>query len=141
MSVGMTVPTARPSGPARTVTVRAAVVGGLLLARLPPRRLRAALERLATGARPVPYRQAEEYYREVVGASARCAGWQGCLPRSLAVALLCRLRGRWPQWCVGVRATPPFSAHAWLEADGRIVAEPGGRDDYRVLMRVRAGHG
>ncbi|WP_369387226.1 lasso peptide biosynthesis B2 protein [Streptomyces sp. CG1] len=135
----MTVPTARRSGPGHAVTVRAAVAGGLLLSRLSPRRLRTVLERLAADARPVPYRQAEEYYREVVGASARCAGWQGCLPRSIAVGLLCRVRGGWPQWCVGVRATPPFAAHAWVEAEERIVAEPGGRDDYRVLMRVRAG--
>ncbi|MFE9401528.1 lasso peptide biosynthesis B2 protein [Streptomyces sp. NPDC006530] len=137
----MTVPTARPSGPRRAVTVRVAVVSGLLLARLSPRRLRTVLERFATDARPAPHGQVEEYYREVVGASARCAGWQGCLPRSIAVALLCRLGGAWPQWCVGVRATPPFAAHAWLEADGRIVAEPGTPDDYRTLMRVGAGHG
>ncbi|MFI6155867.1 lasso peptide biosynthesis B2 protein [Kitasatospora sp. NPDC051170] len=139
MSVGMTVPRTRPGGPGRALTVRAAVLAGLLLARLSPRRLRTLLGRAATGARPAPYRMAERHYREVVGASARCAGWQGCLPRSIAVALLCRLRGGWPQWCVGVRATPPFAAHAWLEAEGRIVAEPGGSGDYRALIRVGAG--
>lgn len=137
----MTVPRSRRGSPGRAVTVRAAVLAGLLLARLSPRRLRAVLGRVAAGARATPYPQVETYYREVSAASPRCAGWQGCLPRSIAVALLCRLRGGWPQWCVGVRATPPFAAHAWVEADGRIVAEPGGSEDYRVLMTVGAGRG
>ncbi|MET9968249.1 lasso peptide biosynthesis B2 protein [Streptomyces sp. NPDC006356] len=111
---------------------------GLLMARLPPRRLKTLLGRAAAGARPAGYRQTERYYHAVTAASRRCAGWQGCLPRSIAVALLCRLDGAWPDWCTGVRVTPPFSAHAWLESDGRIVAEPGKPDAYRALIRVEA---
>jgi hypothetical protein len=55
--------------------------------------------------------------------SLRCAGPKGCLPRSLGVVLLCRLGGTWPTWCTGARVTPPFTAHAWVEAEGHPVGE------------------
>ncbi len=68
--------------------------------------------------------------------SLRCAGPKGCLPRSLGAALVCRLSGTWPAWCTGVSMVPPFTAHAWIEADGRPVGE-GVPDDYFTrLMTV-----
>ncbi|WP_372502979.1 lasso peptide biosynthesis B2 protein [Streptomyces rhizoryzae] len=66
--------------------------------------------------------------------STVCAG-RYCLQRSLATALLCRLRGVWPTWCTGVR-TPPFSAHAWVEAEGRQVGGPPGTASYRPVLTV-----
>ncbi|MET9213818.1 MULTISPECIES: lasso peptide biosynthesis protein [unclassified Nocardia] len=30
----------------------------------------------------------------------------------------------------------PFAAHAWVEADGELVGEPGGMDTYRRLIVV-----
>jgi hypothetical protein len=63
-----------------------------------------------------------------------CAG-EGCLQRSLATALLCRLRGSWPTWCTGVR-TMPFGAHAWVEADGVPVDEPDPPGHYRPVITV-----
>tara|TARA_B100000408_G_scaffold138382_1_gene131844 strand:+ start:352 stop:498 length:147 start_codon:yes stop_codon:yes gene_type:complete len=33
-------------------------------------------------------------------------------------------------------AEPPFQAHAWAEAEGRIVDEAGERDELRELFRV-----
>ena len=45
-----------------------------------------------------------------------------CLERSVATALLCRMRGSWPDWCAGV-ALEPFRAHAWVEAEGSVVGE------------------
>ncbi|WP_260844853.1 lasso peptide biosynthesis B2 protein [Streptomyces sp. SLBN-31] len=47
----------------------------------------------------------------------------GCLPRTLGAALLCRLGGTWPTWCTVVRVVPPFTAHAWIEAEGHPVGE------------------
>jgi hypothetical protein len=70
----------------------------------------------------------------VVSVSTLCAG-QGCLPRSIAAALLCRARGSWPGWCVGVR-TAPFAAHAWIEADGDPVGEPLGTESFRRVIVV-----
>ncbi|MGC9500003.1 lasso peptide biosynthesis B2 protein [Streptomyces sp. WG7] len=141
MSVRMTMPDGAAGGPWQRVRTRAVVLVALVLARLSPRRLRSVLRRAAAGARPAGYTEAESHYHAVAAASPHCAGWQGCLPRSIAVCLLCRTEGTWPAWCTGVRVTLPFTAHAWLEADGRIVAEPGTPGAYRALMRVEAGLG
>ncbi|MGW2599361.1 lasso peptide biosynthesis B2 protein [Streptomyces klenkii] len=70
----------------------------------------------------------------VTGTSARCAG-PYCVLRSLATALLRRLRGTWPTWCTGVR-TGPFAAHAWVEAEGRPVGEPAGSGCFSILPSV-----
>ncbi|MFD0475475.1 lasso peptide biosynthesis B2 protein [Nonomuraea thailandensis] len=74
------------------------------------------------GAAPATAAQAKAARDAVIAVSLSCAG-QGCLPRSIAAALLCRLRGTWPTWCTGVRVHP-FAAHAWIEAGGRPVDEP-----------------
>ncbi|MER7760218.1 lasso peptide biosynthesis B2 protein [Streptomyces sp. NPDC097619] len=118
--------------------VRTAVLAALLLARMPPHRIRSVMRLAAGGSRQAEYETADAHYRAVAAAGPRCAGWRGCLPRSIAVALLCRAEGRWPDWNVGVRRTPPFAAHAWLEAEGRVVAEPGTPTAYGVLIHVGA---
>jgi len=112
-----------------------AVGAARLLAHLPPRRIRAALRVLRRGAEPATYQQALAARGAIVAVSALCAG-EGCLQRSLATALLCRMRGVWPTWCTGVR-TSPFRAHAWVEVNGRPVGEPQGAGYYRPLMTVR----
>ncbi|WP_116213528.1 lasso peptide biosynthesis B2 protein [Streptomyces olivoreticuli] len=108
-----------------------------LLVLLPPRRIRRILSFLRRGAAPATMAQALAARQAVVATSARCAG-EGCLQRSVATALLCRLRGVWPDWCTGVR-TAPFRAHAWVEAEGEPVGEPFPAGYYRPLMRVAAG--
>ncbi|MDT0344232.1 lasso peptide biosynthesis B2 protein [Streptomyces litchfieldiae] len=118
----------------RRVAARTAVAAARLLARLPPRRIRAVLSLVRRGAAPASYDQALAARRDVTATSTRCAG-RYCLPRSLAAALLCRMRGTWPTWCTGVR-TPPFAAHAWIEADGRPVGEPADTATYRSLIRI-----
>ncbi|MER7394612.1 lasso peptide biosynthesis B2 protein [Streptomyces sp. NPDC000151] len=118
------------------VAARAAVGAARLLARQSPARMRAVLMVLRHGAAPATYQQAGRARRDVVAVSRVCAG-EGCVPRSLATALLCRARGVWPTWCAGTR-TYPFSAHAWVEAQDRLVDEPPGTDRYRVIMRVAA---
>jgi len=46
-----------------------------------------------------------------------------CLTQALAAQSLLRLRGDSPKLCVGVKRSTQgiFEAHAWLEADGRII--------------------
>jgi hypothetical protein len=121
--------------PRQRVPALLAVGVAHLLARLSPRRIRAALYRLRRGARPATYEQALAARNAVVAVSLLCAG-EGCLQRSLATAVLCRMRGVWPTWCTGVR-TAPFKAHAWVEVDGQPVGEPESAGYYRPIMSVR----
>lgn len=120
------------------VAIRVITLISLGLARLSPAWLRTLLARVSVAAVPAEYSHTEWAYRAVVMLSPRCAGWKGCLPRSIAVCLLCRLSGQWPTWCSGVRAAPPFTAHAWVQAEGRIVCEPGTPADYRPLIHIEA---
>ncbi|MDX2819938.1 lasso peptide biosynthesis B2 protein [Streptomyces ipomoeae] len=87
-----------------------------------PARLHQALTFLARGATPTPYVQAEHARNVVTTLSPRCGSGYGCLPRSIATALLCRQHGTWPTWTSGVRF-PPLASHAWIEADGTPVGE------------------
>ncbi|MEU7648743.1 lasso peptide biosynthesis B2 protein [Streptomyces huasconensis] len=121
----------------RRPPVLLAVAAARLLILLPPRRLRRVLTAVRRGAAPATAGQALTARRHVTAVSLRCAG-EGCLQRSVATALLCRMRGVWPDWCTGVR-TSPFRAHAWVEVDGHPVGEgqqPPGY--YHRLMTVPA---
>ncbi len=126
----------RPSA-ANWVLAQAAANSARLLIRLNPFRLRTVLEFLRRGAHPASQAEAARARSEVVGSSQRCTGPR-CLERSVATALLCRLRGAWPDWCTGV-SLEPFSAHAWVEAEGEPVGEePSEIRLLRVVMRVPA---
>ncbi|MEU7042814.1 lasso peptide biosynthesis B2 protein [Streptomyces varsoviensis] len=118
----------------RRLAARIAVGLARLLAHLPPRRLRAILRAARWGATPADYATALRARQDVTAVSVLCSG-RYCLQRSLATALLCRLGGVWPTWCTGVR-TPPFAAHAWVEADGLRVGEPEEAATYRTLLAV-----
>lgn len=135
----MTTPSAlnRPTGVplARRIAARVTVLLGLVLSLLPPRHIRKALDVARRGARPATYEQAKAARDAVCAVSLRCAAPHGCLPRSLGAALLCRVCGTWPTWCTGVRVVPPFTAHAWVEVDGRPVDE-GVPDDYFSRLMV-----
>ncbi|KNB54030.1 hypothetical protein AC230_05645 [Streptomyces caatingaensis] len=120
----------------RRPPVLLAVVAARLLTLLPPRRLRRVLTAVRRGAAPATTDQALDARRHVTAVSLRCAG-EGCLQRSVATTLLCRMRGVWPDWCAGVR-TNPFRAHAWVEVDGRPVGEPHPAGYYHRLMTVPA---
>jgi hypothetical protein len=119
----------------RMVT-RLAVGVARVLATRSPREIRRMLSVLRRGARPASIEEAQTIRDNVVSVSLACAGREGCLPRSLATVLLCRLRGRWPTWCVGARRLEPFSAHAWVEADGVPVGENYPPDYFRTFFRV-----
>jgi hypothetical protein len=107
-----------------------------LLATQSPRRIRTVLGWLRRGAKPATFEQAKAAWDTVVAVSLVCAAREGCLARSLATILLCRLHGQWPTWCVGARRLPPFAAHAWVEADGIMVGEEYPPDYFRTLFTV-----
>jgi Transglutaminase-like superfamily len=124
----MSVPAAlhRPRGIpwSRRVTARIAVGLAHLLKLLPPRHMRKVLTMVRRGAKPADYATAKAARDAVTSVSLACLGTKGCLPRSLATTLLCRMTGSWPTWCAGPSVHPPFTAHAWVQAEGRMVDEP-----------------
>jgi Transglutaminase-like superfamily len=120
----------------RRILTYLAVGAARLLATRSPRRIRTVLGRLRRGAVPATFEQAKAARDAVVAVSLHCAAREGCLARSLATVLLCRLGGRWPTWCVGARRLPPFAAHAWVEADGIMVGEDYPPDYFRILFTV-----
>lgn len=103
--------------------VRGASLLAALLAKQPPARIRSVLSWVRRGARPASHDDAAAVREATVAVSLDAAGPEGCLRRTLTVALLCRARGIWPTWCVGVTTLPPFRAHSWIEAEGRVVGE------------------
>ncbi|MCD9142944.1 lasso peptide biosynthesis B2 protein [Streptomyces albireticuli] len=133
-----TVPEARETLPLRRRPAALLAVGAArLLVLLPPRRIRRALTLARRGASPATAEEALAARRAVVALSTRCAG-EGCLQRSIATALLCRMRGVWPDWCTGVR-TGPFRAHAWVEVAGLPIGESHSPGYYHRLMVVPSG--
>ncbi len=113
-----------------------AVLAAKLLATQSPRRIRAVLGWLRHGAHPASYEEAKVARDTVVSVSPVCAAPEGCVPRSLATILLCRLRGRWSTWCVGVRQVAPFGAHAWVQAGDTAVDENYPPGYFRTLFTV-----
>jgi Transglutaminase-like superfamily len=120
----------------RRLATYGVVAAARLLGSRSPRRIRTVLGWLRRGARPATYADAKAARDTVVAVSLTCAAREGCVPRSLATVLLCRLHGTWPAWCVGARRLPPFAAHAWVEADGVMVEEDYPPDYFRALFRV-----
>ncbi|CAM3700666.1 lasso peptide biosynthesis B2 protein [Kibdelosporangium persicum] len=120
------------------VLVRAVVGVARLLAKRSPKKIAHVLRKLSANCRPATFEEARAARNSVLVVSTRCCGGNACLPRSLATVLLCRLRGSWAAWCVGVLAAPPFTAHAWVEADGMMVGEFADQTVYIKLTEVAA---
>jgi Transglutaminase-like superfamily len=120
----------------RRLLAWAVIAVARLLATRSPARIRTVLTLVRRGARPATYEEAKAARDTIVAVSLTCAAREGCLPRSLATVLLCRLQGRWPAWSVGVRRLPPFAAHAWVEAEGAMVDEDYPPDYFRPLFQV-----
>ena len=129
-------PTRAPLG--RRLSIGLAVPVARLLARRPPQELRGLLTRLTARARAASYAEAKLVRDQVLTHSPRCRGGRSCLIRSITVMLVCLVHGFRPQWCVGVVAAPPFTAHAWVEAEGRMVDEPVDSSYYRKFFSVPA---
>ncbi|MGQ0775675.1 MAG: lasso peptide biosynthesis B2 protein [Pseudonocardiales bacterium] len=94
----------------------------LVLTRARPYRLRSFLHLLSRGSTEVDLWQAERAWEIVTTVSLRCASGHGCLLRSVAIVILCRLSGTHVTWRAGFRSPPPQS-HAWIEASGEPVRE------------------
>ncbi|MET9606996.1 lasso peptide biosynthesis B2 protein [Streptomyces sp. NPDC006512] len=139
MSVTTALPTDRARFPLRRrLAARSAVGAARLLTRLAPHRLERVLTRIARGAVPATAEQAAEARELVLTSSLLMNGLRSCLPRSVAVALTCRLGGTWPTWCVGTLTNPPFNPHAWVEAEGRLIGEKGDHTNWARLISVAA---
>lgn len=126
MSVPVALPEPIPLTTHQRLTGRLAVTGAYLLlaaTRGRPARLGRALRVVQRGARPATPAEAGHARAVVETVSLRCASHLGCLPRSVAIVLLCRLHRRTVTWRVGVHSPPPTS-HAWVEADRHPVGEP-----------------
>ncbi|MFI5618530.1 lasso peptide biosynthesis B2 protein [Streptomyces sp. NPDC051567] len=98
-----------------------AVAASRFLIQLSPHTMERLLRRLSTGARPATHAEALAARSDVVSVSRRAAG-PYCLERSIAAALLARMRGSWPDWVSGI-SLMPFAAHAWIEVGGKAVGE------------------
>jgi hypothetical protein len=120
----------------RRLLVKLVVGVARLLSTRSPDQICRVLERLRGGARPATFAEASAARRAVVRTSAYCAGPLGCLPRSIATVLLCRVGGSWATWQVGPRLYPPFGAHAWVEVDGVAVDEPYPEGFHVALLTV-----
>ncbi|WP_280368904.1 lasso peptide biosynthesis B2 protein [Nocardia wallacei] len=118
------------------ILIHVLVAVARVLAKAKPARIRAILAVLRIGAAPATFEAASVAHEQVTAVSYACVGPRSCLLRSIAITLLCRTRGQWPTWRVGVRRLPPMAAHAWVEAEGEPVGESFTGDYYAVLMSV-----
>lgn len=118
------------------LAVRLASGVAAVLAVQAPRRIERVLVFLRKGAAPASHDRACRLRDATTAVSLHCAGPEGCLRRSITVALLCRARGMWPTWSVGVRTVPPFGAHAWVEAEGRMVGESLPPEAFQAIITV-----
>lgn len=89
-------------------------------------RLARRLVKRAPGGADADRGQVMEVARRVATAAAFYPGRAQCLEQSLALFLLLRRRGIGAELRIGVQPFP-FTAHAWVEHEGRPVNE---REDY-----------
>ncbi|MFF9795450.1 lasso peptide biosynthesis B2 protein [Streptomyces bacillaris] len=122
-------PAARPALRDRAVAVIGLGAALLLLRALPLRHV-VTVARAATRlpGRPAHVRDAEAVLAAVRSAGTWWAGRVACLEESLACHLAAALTGHKVRWVLGARFSPR-GAHAWIEADGRVL----GQDDHDRL--------
>lgn len=124
--------------PSRRVAALVAVACARYLARQAPAEIERKLRYVSRAALPASMDETLAAHKAITTVSTRCAG-RWCLDRSIAVALLLRMSGVWPEWHTGV-CLLPFRAHAWVEVDGQPVGEPTGlKDNFQSLLTVSAG--
>ncbi|MFF0491116.1 lasso peptide biosynthesis B2 protein [Nocardia sp. NPDC004068] len=115
------------------IAARFAVAVAMVVKQLPPQRILVLFEYLRRGARPATYDEATVARNATIAVSLQCASREGCLIRSIAIALTCRAFGSWPTWCIGVKTHAPFGAHAWIEVENELVGE---KVPYDYLSRL-----
>ena len=74
---------------------------------------------------------ASRYRNAVCVVSRHCRSQRGCLLRSLAVVVACRISHHSVIWCTGF-VVQPFCSHAWVEVNGKPIGEPTEVSDYIV---------
>ncbi|WP_373370206.1 lasso peptide biosynthesis B2 protein [Corynebacterium cystitidis] len=117
-----------------------AVLLARLLALLPPKFLEVLMRMLSAGTGEIGNKDLEEIHSKVTSCAPRLAGWRGCLPRSIAICLIARGKGCWPdRWAAGARFEAPFAAHAWVENRGEVIAENCGYSAYVPLLTADRG--
>ncbi len=105
------------------------------IVKLNPASIERVLTVIAKRSRPASAVQAGRARAAACTVSARCAGL-GCLLRSVATFIDCRMQGVTPDWCTGFRVEP-FAAHAWVEVAGTPVGEPGSLAPFLTALAVR----
>ncbi|MGW4528407.1 lasso peptide biosynthesis B2 protein [Amycolatopsis sp. NPDC004378] len=94
----------------------------LTATRARPARIRVVLRALRTGANEAEFESAMRARACVTTVSLRCASDHGCLLRSVAIVVACRLAGGSVRWYVGT-ASPPPASHAWVEVADAPIGE------------------
>lgn len=107
----------------------------VLLAPLPV--VEAWLKWLRKKTKPAKATETEELIRAVRWAMRFYPGRFDCLQVPLGACMAGALRGRMPTWCIGAKLNPVVQ-HAWVEAEGRPVAEPEAGSDwpYKAAIRI-----
>ncbi|MDQ0232888.1 lasso peptide biosynthesis B2 protein [Metabacillus malikii] len=102
---------------------------------LSPRMMEKILSRLVRKYPPATEEEVKVIRDAVCTVSRRCRSQEGCLRRSLAVAVGTWLKRRSVSWCTGY-ALEPFRAHAWVEVNNNPVGEPEEVRSYSKVISV-----
>jgi len=129
----------QPLPASRRLAATVAIVAARLVlatARGRPARIRRTLSWCLRGAVPAGHETTLSAHTAVTTVNLWCASPHGCLLRSVAVVLLCRLSSERPRWVVGFSSPPPAS-HAWVETIEGPVGEPvDPRDHYTPAITL-----
>ncbi|MBO0611065.1 lasso peptide biosynthesis B2 protein [Myceligenerans salitolerans] len=125
VSVTMAVP--RATRGSRLLNMQAGVTMLLTIAALRATPLRIILSATRYLNEHAPRAATRDEAHAIIHAARRAASrWPGraaCLETSLTATWVAAFTGRAVTWCHGFR-TQPYEFHAWIEVDGRPVAEP-----------------
>jgi ATP-binding cassette subfamily B protein len=118
----------------------AAVSVAVVLSRMRPEKIVRILNRLNRSRPEASEERCSRVRAAVCTVSLVCRGPKGCLHRSIATAIGCRLMGSSVTWCTGF-ALAPFRAHAWVEVEGRPIDETEVIADYAVVLTTSPPRG
>ncbi|WP_420329968.1 lasso peptide biosynthesis B2 protein [Rothia halotolerans] len=118
----------------------AAVSVAVVLSRMRPERIVRILNRLNRSCPEASEELCSWVRAAVCNVSLTCRGPKGCLHRSIATAIGCRLMGASATWCTGF-ALAPFRAHAWVELEGNPIDEAEEVADYVVVLMTSPPRG
>lgn len=131
-------PSTKPTSLGVRLRTRTCVGLAFGVSQLKPVWIRQAMQTVVRGGKKPKIEMVEHYRRLIVSVSTTCAG-EGCLPRSIATALLARSHGYGVTWCTGAQDRP-FAAHAWVELDGEPIGEVADLNGFRKLLICNPGY-